>query len=210
MFAWLAALLTATPCFYLTFMLVAAWVDPLAWDNGRWVRFGVGLLALEFVLLHSSGFMSAIYSGQLPHRKRYSLMTGLLLFYSAIVWAFAETFDSYRLIIIFAAITLGRIISMVQAASRSRDAMSARSALGIVLYVLIGFLTVAVAVPELGVTREVLDQVYPGRGGGLWERHPERAMAGAALYFFLVGFAELFYFRNTPAVSDTTSSTAGA
>ena len=52
-------------------------------------------------------------------------------------------------------------------------------------------------VPEMGITRQLLDEVYPDRGdGGVWNRYPERAIVGAAVYFALMGLAELTVLRS--------------
>ena len=47
------------PCFALASVLLRTWIDPLSVDDGRWVRFGVGILALEFVLVHAGGMLAA-------------------------------------------------------------------------------------------------------------------------------------------------------
>jgi hypothetical protein len=46
-----------------------------------------------------------------------------------------------------------------------------------------------------GITGTVLDEVYPDRGGGLWEKEPERAIEVAALYFLIIGLAEITVLR---------------
>ena len=41
-------------------------------------------------------------------------------------------------------------------------------------------------------------EVYPNRGGGIWEQHPERAIAGAIIYFGLMGLFELKQLARLP------------
>lgn len=55
--------------------------------------------------------------------------------------------------------------------------------------------TIFLPIPELGLTASVLSETSPDRGSGLWEAEPERAIAGAAVYFLLIGFAEITLLR---------------
>ena len=52
--------------------------------------------------------------------------------------------------------------------------------------------TLIAPLPELGVTREVVDAVYPDRGSGEWEDKPHIAIAAGVLYFSMLGVAEFF------------------
>lgn len=57
---WVAAIVATVPCFYLSWVLVNVWREPMAWSDGNWVRLGVDLLLLEFILLHSGAFMVGV------------------------------------------------------------------------------------------------------------------------------------------------------
>lgn len=63
------------------------------------------------------------------------------------------------------------------------------------LYVLVVSGTLFLPILELGITGTVLHELYPDRDGGLWKKEPERAIAVAALYFFLIGLAEITVLR---------------
>jgi len=167
----------------------------MAWNEGSWVRLGVGLLLLEFILLHSGAFMIGVLGQRQNLGQRLKLAGGLLAFYSTMVWAFALSLDTPALLWIFAGIIIGRSLNLLLNPQASRRAIMARSALGVVLYLLVVFATVFLPIPELGITASVLNEAYPERGGGLWEREPERALAGAALYFLVIGFAEITVLR---------------
>jgi hypothetical protein len=71
----------------------------------------------------------------------------------------------------------------------------ARSGIGVLLYLLVASGAVFLPIPEPGITGTVLDEVYPDRGGGLWEKEPERAIEVAALYFLIIGLAEITVLR---------------
>ena len=192
---WIAALSAAAPCFYLSWVLVNVWREPLAWDEGNWVRLGVGLMVLEFVLLHSGAFMIAILEQGKALQHQMKMALGLLAFYSLMVWGFSQTLDSPALVWIFAGIILGRSIGLLLNPAESKQAIMARSAICVILYLLIVFGTIFLPVPEWGISSSVLTEVYPDRGSGLWETEPERAIAGPALYFLLIGLAELTVLR---------------
>lgn len=192
---WVAAVAAATPCFYLSWALFSVWREPMAWNEGSWVRLGVGLLLLEFILLHSGAFMIGVLGQRQNLGQRLKLAGGLLAFYSTMVWAFALSLDTPALLWIFAGIIIGRSLNLLLNPQASRRAIMARSALGVVLYLLVVLATVFLPIPELGITASVLNEAYPERGGGLWEREPERALAGAALYFLVIGFAEITVLR---------------
>ena len=192
---WVAAIAASVPCFYLSWVLVNVWREPMAWDDGNWVRLGVGLLLLEFILLHSGAFMAGMLGQQQDIRKQLKGAIALLAFYSLMVWAFAKSLDTPVLLWIFAGIIFGRSLNLLLNPKDSKQASMARSGIGVILYLLVVFGTVFLPIPELGITGSVLSEVYPDRGGGLWEREPERAIAGAALYFFLIGLAEITVLR---------------
>lgn len=192
---WVAAIATTVPCFYLSWVLANVWHDPMAWNDGSWVRLGVGLLLLEFILLHSGAFMVGVLGQQQNSKQQFKVAATLLTFYTLVVWGFAMSLDTPALLWIFAGIIMGRSLNLLLNPEDSKQALMARSGIGVLLYLLVVFGTVFLPIPELGITGSVLNEVYPDRGGGLWERQPERAIAGAALYFFLIGLAEITVLR---------------
>ncbi|HEB82671.1 MAG TPA: hypothetical protein ENJ11_07405 [Gammaproteobacteria bacterium] len=191
---WLAVLASAIPYLYLSWVLLDVWRFPMQWDNGRWVPFAVGLLVLEFILLHSGVFIATLAAESRDTKKQIKIFLGLLLFYGLMTYGIARSTGSNELMLIFASVMLGRFISSVLLREGGRDEYMKRAALGIVLYLLLTAASIFLPVPELGITSSVLAEVYPDRGGGIWEREPERAIAMACIYFCLLGLAELFVF----------------
>ena len=61
---WVSALASGIPYLVLSYILIQVWIEPMAWDDGQWVPFGVGLLLMEFLLLHSSAFIGAMVAMQ--------------------------------------------------------------------------------------------------------------------------------------------------
>lgn len=199
---WLVAALAAAPCLYLSWALFGVWADPMARDEGSWVRFGVGLMVLEFILLHSGAFMASLFKTEVPLAKRRWGMLCLLLFYSLMTWAMAYSTDSPALMWIFAGVVAGRLFSAVVMGKGNFSSQVARSAIGVMLYLLIVAATIFIPIPEWGITPEVVAETYPGRGGGIWEQEPHRAVAGAAVYFLMIGLAELLIFSRVKSPPD--------
>ena len=192
MSAWLGRIAATVPLLYLSYVLFSVWYEPMAWDDGNWVTLGLGLMLLEFVTLHSGVFIVVGMRSREALNRRWFFVLGITAFYALLVLGFAMGVGQPQLLWIFALVMLGRLVSL--AFDDNPDAvaaeMIARSTIGTVLYLLVVFGTIFVPIPELGITREVLDDVYPQRGSGVWEAEPHRAIAGAAVYFALLGFAE--------------------
>jgi hypothetical protein len=90
---------------------------------------------------------------------------------------------------------LGRCLNLPLNSQDSKKAIVARSVISVLLYLLVVSGSAFLPIPEPGITGTVLNEVYPDRGGGLWKKEPKRAIAVAALYFFLIGLTEITVLR---------------
>ncbi len=165
------------------------------WDNGRWVRFGVGILVLEFLVIHSGAFIGSVTSTDHSLAKNITLIVGLLTFYLLMAVGVALSTASLHLVGLLAAIMVGRFVNALNARPAAKTIAQHRSAYGVVLYLTVAAGTVFIDVPQWGITYDVLNTVYPTRGSGVWEQHPERAIVGGAIYFALMGIGELTFLR---------------
>ncbi len=183
-------IIAAIPCFALAATMLISWVDPRSIDNGAWVRFGVGIMVLEFVLVHSGALMASMKpeGGRLQTLK---VLGVAFAFYGLFAGAMAFAFQSWTLFIIYTTVMLSRWVGIFTHPEDARADASQRSGLAAVYYLIAVFLSVLVPWPELGVTSAVIYDVYPDRGGGHWERHPETALAAGVLYFGALGITEL-------------------
>ncbi len=194
----IGCLASAIPYFILVVVLTRAWIDPLSVDEGIWVPLAVGLMALEFILLHSGVFMGTMAAKAQSTARRVGVFALLAGFYAIFAVAFSQMTGTWEILKIFGFLMAGRFITVIIASGEGEQPLIGRSFAGIATYIPVVFLTVFVPFPELGVSPEVLREVYPGRGGGLWERHPERAIAGAIIYFGLMGLFELKQLTGRP------------
>ena len=194
MMAFVGRLAATAPLAYLSYVLFNVWLAPMQWDGGSWVIFGVGLLLLEFVSLHSGMFLVAGMRKYSPLSNRFLFIGLLVAGYTLIMYGFSLEFGGAQLMWVFAGVMLGRLVSLGYGDDTKAAAglLIARSSVGIALYVILGFASVLVPIPELGITDEVLSEVYPDRVGGVWGNEPHRAIAMAAMYFGLMALAEWF------------------
>ncbi len=199
----LFAIIACAPSLSLAYILFNVWLDPMAWDQGSWVPYGVGLLLMEFLILHSSVFITHYAATHQAFSDKLKSFVGLVALYSLMGTGFALSTDSPTLLIMLIAIMVSRFVSALRADSTQDGTFSRRAALGIVAYLMITAGTVFIAIPEMGITTSVVQEVYPNRGGGVWERYPHRPIVGAAVYFCLMGVAELYWGLRAPTAKNT-------
>ena len=92
------------------------------------------------------------------------------MFYSLMVWALAVSLDKPGAAFDFRRHHFGTLPQSATKLPRQQKAIVARSGIGVLLYLPIVFGTVLLPIPELGITGSVLNEGYPDRGGGLWEK----------------------------------------
>jgi Kef-type K+ transport system membrane component KefB len=164
----------------------------MTWDGGRWVPYGVGLLLMEFLILHSAGMTCGIMAEKKTRGEKYKMLAGLFIMYCVMGIGFAASTDSPSLLVMLIAIMVGRFVTVIT--GEQDQGLHKRTAYGVMLYLACAAGTVFIAVPEMGITREVLAEVYPSRGGGVWERYPQRPIVAGAVYFGVMGILELLVF----------------
>lgn len=85
----------------------------------------------------------------------------------------------------------GRLKSVFAALNEMDRAIAQRRvAASALLFLGLTFASIAVPVPAGGLTPGVLSQVWPDRQSGVWETHPERALAMGVVYFLVLGLME--------------------
>lgn len=172
-------------------LFVTAWWWPRTLDDGRWVKFGVGVLVLEFIIIHSGGFFNSTLVQQAGGARPLKLL-GLTALYTGFGVAIALSFRSWSIFGAFAFVMTGRLWSVIGGQTEMDRAISQRRVLAsVLLYLLLTFATLFLPVPRGGISEPLLNEVWPTRKGGAWERQPERALAMGAAYFLVLGIVEL-------------------
>lgn len=190
MLALLRGIFAALPDAITASVFVAAWFYPLRWGQGLVGNLVLTML-LEFIVVHSSGFLgAAVYSPGVSRRQRTLVVLGFGAFYFAFVLAFAFAFHSSWVIVAFSWLLLSKLITIwFQPGTADIGRQKGLWAMSALFYVLGAFVTVVLPLPHFGLTREVASNLgLPGRG--LWVDQPHVVMAFGTLYFGLLAAAK--------------------
>jgi len=191
-----AAVFSALPDGAIAVVALITWINPtvLGPDLVRWF---VLLMLVEFIAVHSAGFLGTVAFSNQTTAKRVWQSIGLCLFYSLFLAGFSLGFRTWWPIVGFWFLTLNRLSSVLfgQAPDGDERALIVGGwGAGVVFYLFGAFATVLLPVPRLGITRSVVSELgLPGEG--LWVDEPERAVAFAAIYFALAAWSELVSHR---------------
>ncbi len=190
--AWLAGLLQAGPDLALSIIFLITWLRPDTFGP-EFVKHLVLVMLLEFIVIHSAGFMGAATIQAGSPIKRLGVILGFGVFYSLFTGAFSLAFHTIWPFVSFWILVANRMMGVV--VSPVTDLQDANVVMGswaltVVAYLGCCFLTVLAPMPRFGITPEVV-QRQAFSGGGLWIDQPHTAIAFGFLYFLLVGLGEL-------------------
>ena len=188
-------LLNALPDAILAGTFLYAWLYPAALGLDR-TRGLVLLMLLEFVNLHSSAFMGKSLLAKESRTARLRTVFGFGVFYSALVVAFAATFNMWWPVPAFWLLTANRLLILLPGQApvgRERDLIQCSWAAGFVFYLAALNLSI-LPWPSLGFTPPIVKAMHlPGRG--TWVDTPQRAMVAGLIYFGLTALSEGFGHR---------------
>jgi len=154
------------------------------------VKFAMELMLLEFILVHSAGFMGLRASAHESPVKRFTTIIGFGLFYSMFVAGFCLALGHWRPMWTFWIVTAQRLAGDIidpKPTDETQAWFGTSMAMNIMLYLIAVFSTIILPVPTLGVTPAVRDALHIN-GRGLWQAEPQRVVVMAALYYTLRGF----------------------
>lgn len=184
----LRRLMTAALCFATAAFFAIAWQAPMAFEEGAWVKLGVGVILAEFLVIHSGTIVT-----ELAARGASRIGLGIIvaiygLFALGLWWAFGGAEIGWLLIGLMIArgqALFHRPTMLDLAYGRRRSIVSALLFLGLV------GVSVVAPLPPGGIDAALLDTLWPDRGSGVWETEPWRALAMGAAYFGVLGMVEL-------------------
>ncbi|MBI4977495.1 MAG: hypothetical protein HZC28_08440 [Spirochaetes bacterium] len=188
----LSGVVSGLPCILMGARLALVWKDPLRYEKGRWVRLGVGIMVMEFIVVHS-GMMMAGYLQKI-NKPDYGIapLIIMLLVYALFVVTISLGFKSRSLMISFASIIAGRFTAFALSPSGANAFVFMQSAVSMSLYMLAVILSLT-GLPRLGITEALAKDLMKGSGSGLWVEKPHRAIGAAAFYFFALGLADILF-----------------
>jgi hypothetical protein len=196
----MAGLIQAVPDLGLSAVFLITWLKPDTFGP-QFVKRLVLVMLLEFLVIHSAGFMGAATISAGSPVKRLLVILGFGLFYSLFTGAVSLAVHTSGPFISFWILVANRMLGVV--VSPAGDLKAAKVvmsgwALTVAAYLGCCFLTVLVPMPRLGITADVITR-QDFTGGGLWIDQPQTAIAFGCFYFLVVGLGEMLLVRKLAA-----------
>ena len=186
----LATLLSAAPDVALGLAFLSTWLFPRALGIDM-LNYALLTMLLEFIVVHSAGFMGVVILQNAPKSRKAMHILGLGLMYTTFVAAFAFAFSTWWPLVAFWSLTLNRLTGIFTAPEgEERRRIESGWATGALFYLLWVFVTVILPLPRLGLTEAVIAEAQiPGEG--LWVEKPQKVIVAGMGYFFSQAWAEL-------------------
>lgn len=203
------AVTAALPDFALAGVFLATWLRPDSVQPGL-AKTLVLVMLLEFIVVHSAGFMGVAMAGGLPAPKRVLATLGLGGFYTLFVGGFALAFRTAWPLWSFWGLTANRMLGglFLRGDPDAHREYVARSwAGGALFYLLFAFVTTLAPIPRLGLTPGEVASLRL-EGGGLWIDEPWRPIAFGTFYFAAIALSELAGHGWMPAAAKRRGSPA--
>lgn len=196
-------IVSGLPDLLLAAAFLATWIDPYALGDDM-VPFLFQVMLLEFIIIHSAGFMSGVMFSGLNKQRRLIALLLLGGFYMLFVAGFAVGFKSWWPVITFSGLLFNRMLSVMLGQSpdgNEKQFAMAMWAVSVVFYLLSVFAAILAPLPMLGVSSEQLRHLDMS---GEFVDEPHRLMAWGFLYFTLTGVFELFFMKKKISQSHNT------
>lgn len=186
------AIFGALPDFLIAALFAWTWLHPMA-IHPLMVKRLVGVILLEFIVVHSAPFTGIVVLSGMPKPKRIGALVGLGALYMLFAWGFAAAMDSSWPMVAFFALmlnrTLGVLVGAVPSAAQ-KTYMGACWVGGAVAYLFGTFATAETHLPVFGITPAVIAAQH-FTVGGLWTEAPYRPLALGVLYYTAIGIWQL-------------------
>jgi hypothetical protein len=200
---WLRGSLAALPDLVTAGFFVSVWLSPLTLGPNA-VKAAVLIMLVEFVLVHSSGFIGlTAVEPKLNLFEKLRRLMPVLLIYSLFIAAFALAWQEWWPILAFAWLIVGKLqLGMDRSLPSEIQAERIQGfwGLSVVLYLIGAFLTVLMPIPRLGMIHDS----YGLPGSGHWISFPHTVVFFGVFYFTLLALVRLWEsvkFADNPATS---------
>ncbi len=182
--------ISSVPDLLMGLAFLVTWIEPSALGDDM-VPYLFQVMLVEFIIIHSAGFMSGIIYGNEPKGKKIKYLLGLSLFYLLFILGFSLGFRSWWPLIAFGGLMFNRMMSVLTGqAEEGKESEYAKNmwALNVVCYLVSVFVAILLPLPELGVSSDNLSHLNMS---GDFVNEPHKMMAWGFLYFTSVGYFEL-------------------
>lgn len=212
MLRFLQRLLAALPDAITAAVFLIAWLTPTRLGPD-YVRDLTLVLAIEFVVIHSSIFYAVIAAAEVPRARRIKWLAGLSCVYVVLVLGFSIKAASSWPILAFAWLFISRFLHLWTNRSSS-DAEGLRMvrlwAVSVAAY-LFGAITSHLApLPPLGMTSDFISSMMQSGGTGWISGEAHTSLAFGLLYFSILSAAKFAMGGPARAGADERGRSAGS
>ncbi|NUN69501.1 MAG: hypothetical protein HUU02_07290 [Bacteroidetes bacterium] len=176
--------ISSAPNIVMSLGFLITWGAPTALGSDM-LRYGMTVMILEFVTIHSAAFMGwTLFAGSGPVKKILWVIA-LGCFYSIFVYALAMESGEWWPMAAFWFLILNRLMTVLsggEEANARLGVLMASWVWSLVSYLLAVMVTALLPLPAFGWTPEFRTMLAP-RGTGLWIDEPQTLMAAGFLYF---------------------------
>jgi hypothetical protein len=179
--------------FVTAFTFFATWIRP-DWLGRDWVKSLMLVMLVEFLVVHSFGFL--MVAGEEGGARSILALLGLGAFYLLFAGAFALAFRSWWPVLLFGWLVGSKLFALFTGAvepAEQRAYVTAVWAISTLAYLVLVALTSLLPLPRLGVREHARAYGVDRKATGLWMEQPHRVIAFGALYFTVVGIARVLY-----------------
>ncbi len=161
------------------------WIAPFALGADA-VKTVLLMMLMEFILVHATGFFTAIAApGTTGRIQRIAMLLGLTLFYMLFVGVFAYQFRAWWPVTVFLWLVVGKI-AWVFVNPRGREDEMGRQmmawAFSVAAYLGAVFAGLFLPLPRLGLDAATVASLHLPANGE-WIEHPHTAVSAAVLYY---------------------------
>lgn len=183
-------IISSFPDLLMGLAFLVTWIDPAALGSDMVPSLSLVML-MEFIIIHSSGFMGGVVYNQEPKATKVKMLLGFGVFYFLFVIGFSLGFRSWWPVITFTGLLINRMLSVLVGqvpTGKERQFVTGQWALNAVCYLVSVFVVILLPVPALGVSSENFAG-YSMTGDFI--EQPEKMMAWGMVYFTAIGLFEM-------------------
>lgn len=183
----LRGLLSALPDTVSATLYAVCWFAPATLGYG-WIKTLMMVMLIEFLVVHSGGFIGQTVLGDAPRKTKLKTIIGFGTFYMLFVLAFCLALGEWWPALAFGWLLVGKFLMVLlepRPRIEERERLTSVWMLSVLAYLGAVFLTAFVPVPEFGIDGAArAGAAIPG--SGLWVEQPQTVIAAGLVYFLVL------------------------
>ena len=187
---------SALPDFLTASVFVYVWL--YAPERPHLVKTMMLVMLIEFLVVHSAGFLGAIVFGNLSRSAKTKAVLGLGSIYALFALAFSAGFNSIWPVFWIVWLLLSKLVVIwfgEGTSDRQKARMMGEWAAGVAFYVLGVFITLMPIIPRFSLTPEFVSTLSI-EGSGVWIEQPHTVIAFGVIYFVAIGVTKMLLVRS--------------